>query len=82
MAADSVIVRGDRIRALRKSWNLTLEQLAAQVTQVSLVPLSRSYLNDIELGRRNPRKHMVTQLAWVLHVPVSELILDSDSPTD
>ena len=82
MARDSVTVRGDHLRALRQKWNLTQSQLAERVSRLSPIPLSRSYVSDLEAGRKNPRRHVVVQLAGILRVEPEELILDSTPPTD
>lgn len=61
-------VIGDRIRAARMHRNLTQEKvfLAARV--------SRSVYQDVEAGRSDPRIGTLMRIAWVLDVPLSDLV--------
>jgi transcriptional regulator with XRE-family HTH domain len=61
-------VIGDRIRETRLLRNLTQEKvlLAAQV--------SRSVYQQIEAGRSNPRIGTLMRIAWVLDVPLADLV--------
>lgn len=61
-------VIGDRIREARMYRNLTQEKvfLGARV--------SRSVYQDIEAGRSDPRIGTLMRIAWVLDMPLSDLV--------
>src|SRR6185436_8365014 len=61
----------DRVRALRKSKGLTLEQLA------SLSGVSRSMLSQIERGAANPTLGVAFRIAQAFSMKLSDLV---DSP--
>ncbi|MFB7031696.1 MULTISPECIES: helix-turn-helix domain-containing protein [unclassified Streptomyces] len=60
---------GARLRAARLHQNLTQEKvfLAARI--------NRSTLQDIEAGRGNPRFSTLARVAYVLDVPLDELMV-------
>lgn len=58
---------GKRLKALRKQAGLTQEQLEERSG------LARSYISDVETGRRNASIKNITKLAKGLGVKVSEL---------
>jgi transcriptional regulator with XRE-family HTH domain len=58
----------DRIRELRDAKGWTQEQLADRAA------MQRSYLGDLELGRRNPSVRTLVKLANALGIAVSELL--------
>lgn len=64
---------GKRIRALRKSKGMTLEQLADKIN------LSISFLSDIENGRSNPSLDRLCDLAKALETRASFLLGECDS---
>lgn len=53
---------GDRVRALRRSRRLTIGKLAA------LTEIDKSYLGEIERGRRNPTILYLLRIADALEV--------------
>lgn len=57
-----------RIRSLRQSANLTLEQLAERAG------ISRSYLNELELGAKTINALRLEQVAKALNVTTTDLI--------
>lgn len=59
---------GSRLQALRKQKGLTQDALA------TAVGLGRSYLAEIELGRRNPSLDSLKLIADGLQVPLSKLL--------
>ena len=59
---------GAAVRALRKGRGLSQEALAERAQ------LHRSYVTDIELGRRNVSLYNIRQLAVALGVPMADLI--------
>lgn len=57
-----------RIRSLRQKAGLTLEQLAEKAG------ISRSYLNELELGAKTINAHRLEQVARALNVTTTDLI--------
>lgn len=60
-----------RVRELRKSKGLTVQQLA------DIVGLSKSYLSEIETGKKTANARRIEQLAKALSVRPFELLDDS-----
>ena len=58
----------NNIKAIRKNRNLTQSRLAKEIG------ISRSYLNDLEAGRKNPSVRTVGSIAKKLNVTVSDLM--------
>lgn len=58
---------GERIRELRKSRNLSQEQLAEKMD------ISSKYLSQIETGGKTPSVEALDRLATVLNVEMSDL---------
>ncbi|RDU38679.1 transcriptional regulator [Neobacillus piezotolerans] len=58
---------GERLKAFRKSADLTLAQLK------DLTGLSVSYLSDLERGRTNPSINTLNKLAGIYKISVSAL---------
>jgi transcriptional regulator with XRE-family HTH domain len=56
-----------RIKALRDANAWSQEQLAERAA------MQRSYLADLELGRRNPSVRTLVRLANAFGIPISEL---------
>lgn len=66
---------GPFIKKLRLENNYSLRGLAQKIIKDDGKPLSSSYLNDIEKGRRNPPSaYIVKQLARLLKVDVDSLL--------
>lgn len=63
-----MIVRGERIRALREERGYTLQDLAKRAK------LSLSYLSEIERGSKRPSLKTIEKLAAALNVPKTQLI--------
>src|SRR5688572_12332566 len=63
---------GDVINLARRGRRMTLRQLAAKVRKEDGEPVSPQYLNDIELNRRIPSTHVLSEIA-------RELELDPDT---
>jgi transcriptional regulator with XRE-family HTH domain len=61
---------GNRLREVRKGKGLTQEKLA------EIAKLSRSYVNDVEQGRRNVTIPTVESLARALGVRIADLMPD------
>jgi transcriptional regulator with XRE-family HTH domain len=64
---------GAAVRALRMRRGLTQEALAERAQ------LHRTYLTDVELGRRNVSLYNVSRLAAALEVSMAELIGDAET---
>jgi transcriptional regulator with XRE-family HTH domain len=58
----------ERIKALRGAKGWTQEQLAERAS------MQRSYLADLELGRRNPSVRTLVKVANAFGIPVPELL--------
>jgi transcriptional regulator with XRE-family HTH domain len=58
----------ERIKALREARGWTQEQLAERAA------IQRSYLGDLELGRRNPSVRTLVKVANAFGIVVSELL--------
>jgi transcriptional regulator with XRE-family HTH domain len=66
---------GSLLKKLRLKNNYSLRQLAQKIIKDDGKPLSPSYLNDIERGRRNPPSaYIVEQLAKLLGEDVDFLL--------
>jgi transcriptional regulator with XRE-family HTH domain len=65
---------GDAIHQARRARQLTLRQLAEQVTKEDDMPISPQYLNDIELHHRVPTPHVLREFARVLELDVDTLL--------
>ncbi len=65
---------GDRVRSLRRSQELTQEDLAERAQ------VHRSYLAAVETGYRNPTLDVITKIASGLNVPTARLFQDDGSP--
>lgn len=63
-----MIVKGEKIRALREERGYTLQDLARRAN------LSLSYLSEIERGSKRPSLKTVDKLATALNVPKTQLI--------
>ena len=76
---------GEVIRRTRKNLGLTQKDLAARVKKADGTPISAPYLNDIELGHRNPPAYLLDNLAKELKLPPEYLrflcgLLPADIP--
>lgn len=65
-----------RIKELRQARGLTVEQLA------KLAGMSKSYLSEIENGRKQINGRRLDKLAEALDVTVTDLIADPDISAD
>ena len=65
---------GDVINHARRARQLTLRQVAQQVTKDDGTPISPQYLNDIELHHRLPTPHLLQNLARVLALDYDTLL--------
>ena len=59
---------GERVRALRQEAGLSQEELALRLK------LSRTYLSQLEAGRRNVSLRTAERIAHGLGVPLAELV--------
>ncbi len=68
---DNIITKyGQTIRALRQSRNISQEQLA------DLCGLHRTYISDVELGKRNVSLENIDRIASALNISISEIFLE------
>ena len=70
MKQDILKTLGARIRELRKSLDLTQEELAA------VAGLDRSYVGGIERGERNVTIEMLSKVCVALHCDIAALTHD------
>ena len=68
MSTDIRIAFGDRIRTLR------LERGWTQVEMADFLVMDRSYLSEIETGKKDPSLTMLKTIAVGLAIPLSKLI--------
>jgi DNA-binding XRE family transcriptional regulator len=59
---------GNRIQKIRKTTNLTQEDLADKAG------ISRTHMGHIEQGRKTPSLKVLSQIAKSLHITISELM--------
>jgi transcriptional regulator with XRE-family HTH domain len=67
---DPAIALGRRIRALRDRKGWTQEQLA------EVADIQRTYLAEVELGKRNPSLKHLHKLAKAFHIGIAALFLN------
>lgn len=65
---DVVRLLGENVRRLRKARNMTQESLALEAD------MERSYLSELEHGRRNPSVRALGRLADALEVEPADLL--------
>jgi transcriptional regulator with XRE-family HTH domain len=59
---------GDIINEARRTRRWSLRQLAEQIKKEDGTSITPQYLNDIELNRRSPSQHVLSELARVLEI--------------
>ena len=64
---------GMRIRFLRKSKNLSIEDLSLECE------VNRNYISDLERGTRNPTIEVISKIAKGLDVSIEELFRGIDN---
>lgn len=70
MHDDIILKYGQTIRALRQSKNISQEQLA------DLCGLHRTYISDVELGKRNVSLENIDKIASALNMNVSDIFIE------
>ena len=65
-----VLKYGQTIRSLRQRGNISQEQLA------DLCGLHRTYISDIELGKRNVSLENIDKIASALNMRISDIFLE------
>lgn len=65
-------INGDALRIIRQRSDMTLVQLAKQCG------VSRAFLNNIELGERQPTPALIAALARALKIPKIALYADPE----
>jgi transcriptional regulator with XRE-family HTH domain len=68
--SDVVVRFGNRLREIRKGKGISPEKLA------ELANLHRTYVNDVERGRRNVTLVTIESLARALDIPMATLMPD------
>jgi transcriptional regulator with XRE-family HTH domain len=68
-------ILGRNVRAARRARGLSQEQLALDAD------MKRSYLSDLERGKRNPTIRALERLATALSIDASSLLTTSPSST-
>jgi transcriptional regulator with XRE-family HTH domain len=67
-AMDLVRLLGENVRAARKRQNMSQEELALEAD------MKRSYLSELERGKRNPSVRALGRLATALQMSPPELL--------
>lgn len=67
---DAAVALGNRVRQLRNRKGWSQEKLAEQAD------IQRTYLAEIELGKRNPSLKHLLKLAKAFHVGIASLFLN------
>lgn len=68
---DSVLLKyGQAIRSIRQSKNISQEQLA------DLSGLHRTYISDVELGKRNVSLENIEKIAYALDMNMSTIFIE------
>ena len=70
MHDDIILKYGQAVRALRQSKNISQEQLA------DLCGLHRTYISDVELGKRNVSLENIDKIASALNMNVSDIFVE------
>ena len=70
MHKNILIVYGQTIRKLRQNKNISQEQLA------DLCGLHRTYISDIELGKRNISLENIEKIAFALKYSISDIFIE------
>jgi transcriptional regulator with XRE-family HTH domain len=70
MHKDIILKYGQAIRILRQNKSISQEQLA------DLCGLHRTYISDVELGKRNVSLENIDKIASALDMNVSEIFIE------
>lgn len=70
MYPDILLQYGQVIRSLRQSRNISQEKLG------DLCGLHRTYISDIELGKRNVSLENIERMAIALNVRISDIFME------
>lgn len=70
MSEEILLKYGQAIRTIRQSQNISQEQLAY------LCGLHRTYISDIELGKRNVSLENIDKIAHALGVKISNIFVE------
>ena len=73
MHEEILIKYGQAIRVLRQSKNLSQEKLA------DICGLHRTYISDVELGKRNVSLENIEKMAFALGVKISEIFIEVEN---
>ena len=71
---------GDRIRQFRIQLNLTQQDLSTKVAVLSNdgVPISRTSISNIEVGRHQPPLHLLSYISQALSTDITDLVPKND----
>lgn len=70
MSEEILLKYGQAIRTIRQSQNISQEQLAY------LCGLHRTYISDVELGKRNVSLENIDKIAHALGVKISNIFVE------
>lgn len=70
---------GEKLKAIRKTKGISLQNLSDSTANVSQTRISVSFLSDIENGRSNPSIDKLKIIAKALNASVSYFIEDSET---
>ena len=70
MQRNILLAYGNAIRAFRQNRKISQEELA------DLCGLHRTYISDVELGKRNVSLENIDKIAYALDVNISEIFIE------
>ena len=70
MKKNILLAYGNAIRAIRQNQKISQEELA------DLCGLHRTYISDVELGKRNVSLENIDKLAYALNISISEIFIE------
>ena len=70
MRKNILIAYGNAIRIIRQKRKISQEELA------DLCGLHRTYISDVELGKRNVSLENIDKIAYALNINISEIFIE------
>lgn len=70
MRKNILLAYGNAIRAIRQNQKISQEELA------DLCGLHRTYISDVELGKRNVSLENIDKIAYALNTSISEIFIE------
>lgn len=73
MRKNILIAYGNAIRTIRQNRKISQEELA------DLCGLHRTYISDVELGKRNVSLENIDKIAYALNTNISEIFIEVEN---